>query len=208
METGQTHFTKEAHRWSCSLGSGLELTQHTRGVQICRGQIWASNSHSKGILFRSPEQSSKAILWMWDCVVRALMSSFCVSVLSCVDTMWEQLLTAPGSHPLTSSQHLRHPISHVPAYLCTCGFLSGIISACPIYFPSSHSSFKIQAMRHLLWKAFLASSSSSLCWVVAQSAHQSTLGLTSVCYRTIISPSLNFKKTKGIVISMSLSVFQ
>ena len=145
---------------------------------------------------------------MWDCVVRAPMSSFCVSVLSCVDTMWEQLLTAPGSHPLTSSQHLRHPIFHVPAYLCTCGFLSGIISACPIYFPSSHSSFKIQAMRHLLRKAFLASSSSSLCRVVAQSAHQSTLGLTSVCYRTIISPSLNFKKTKGIVISMSLSVFQ
>lgn len=101
-------------------------------------------------------------------MVRALIFSFCVSMLSYVDTMWEQLLTAPGSHPLTSSQHLRHPISHVPAYLCTCGFLSGIISVCPIYFPSSYSTFKIQFMRHLLWKAFLASSSSSLHRVVAQ----------------------------------------
>lgn len=141
-------------------------------------------------------------------MVRALISNFCVSVLSYVDTMWEQLLTAPGSHPLTSSQRLRHPIPHVSAYLCTCGVLSGVISACPIYFPSSYSSFKIRFMRHLLWKAFLASSSSSLCRVVAQLAHQSTLGLTSVCYRTIISPSLNFRKTKSIVISMSLSVFQ
>ena len=77
------------------------------------------------------------------------------AVLSYVDTMWEQPLTAPGSHPLTSSQHLRHPISHVAAHLCTCGFLSGIIFACRIYFPSSYASFKIQFMCHLLWKAFL-----------------------------------------------------
>lgn len=130
------------------------------------------------------------------------------AVLSYVDTMWEQPLTAPGSHPLTSSQHLRHPISHVAAHLCTCGFLSGIIFACRIYFPSSYASFKIQFMCHLLWKAFLAFFLIFLIPGGCTAAQQSILGLSSVCYRIIISPSPNFKKTKKTVISISLPVFQ
>ena len=145
---------------------------------------------------------------MQACIVRALISSFCVC---CAQLCGYYVGTATHSTWFLSSDFLTAP--QAPHLSCACTPLHLQVPfwddlCLPHLLPQLllilqdlvHVSPPLESLPGLL--PHLPSAS----WLHRR--QQSILGLSSVCYHTIISPSLNFKKTKSTVISISLSVFQ
>lgn len=190
---------REGHGWSCSLSSGPELTQHTAGVQTCWGQTWACDSHSMAFLWIDDfAWSEPSPYFQFLCMLCSTLQTPCGKGLSehLVLIFWVPL--SISNAPSLMGWH-----TFAPADLCF-----GNNSAHPIHFPSSYSSFKIQPMCHLLSKAFLASSSSSLGCVVAQQPKQA-LSQDLAQYTVIIlflSPTLNFTRTMSTIILISVCV--
>lgn len=153
-ETGQIHFTKEGIRWSCSLGGGLELTQHTR--ELCKFAEDRFEHLTPTLRECSLGPQSKVQRPYWRV---GLQSKSHLQLLCICAQLWILCGNSHSQHRFLSSDFLTAP-PDTPSLSCACTPLHLQVpfwdDLCPIYFPSSCSSFKIQFMCHLLRKAFLA----------------------------------------------------